>query len=431
MTKTKDVDRPYFDKKVEELTAIFEANTGSVFVLRDLKKELSYRSTPSAKALAEKVNNALKKNVQVELSNDAAPRPKIKPETTFCHSTYSDEPILQKPEMESGDRNKITESKTQNNFATNGRYREENKNNGINRFVGPFIIICYLSYFIIGFIQLYAVFSFFRDYWHWSIIFAGPISFLLAYCPVVGSVCGMYAAIEVWEWKWWEAGALFVWPLIASILYAAGSTLVAKFGGSSLPSSEGHKETIDVSKSNPSNTIKLIDLSQPIQPTPDTGKLEEIANMEQVEDVVVVPKRGFLYKLRHGEYSLAKTFWLFGLLVLTCVNMGLKSIITPSIIGPIAITLGKTGFFTTLIAFQSIYTIYCVNLYIGQWIAASKYTGFGLWSFLVKVITIIWWAGLVYGWIIFIGGMLQGDAPQTPAQMDLGSIIENLKDLRR
>lgn len=94
MTKTKDIDRPYFDKKVEELTAIFEANTGSVFVLRDLKKELSFRSTPSAKALAEKVNNALKKNVQLELPKDTPDTTsglKIKPDAiVFCHPTYSD-----------------------------------------------------------------------------------------------------------------------------------------------------------------------------------------------------------------------------------------------------------------------------------------------------------------------------------------------------
>ena len=59
MTKQKEIKRPYFSKKVEELKIIYSENLTNDNILRDLKNELAHRNTPSAKELAKLVEKTL------------------------------------------------------------------------------------------------------------------------------------------------------------------------------------------------------------------------------------------------------------------------------------------------------------------------------------------------------------------------------------
>jgi hypothetical protein len=42
---------------------------------------------------------------------------------------------------------------------------------------------------------------------HW--IIAGPAAMLLASVPLVGTILGIFGAVNVWGWAWWQAALLF------------------------------------------------------------------------------------------------------------------------------------------------------------------------------------------------------------------------------
>lgn len=78
-----------------------------------------------------------------------------------------------------------------------------------------------VSYFAIGLVQLAAVFTFFEDYWGWWTIPSIMVGLFVAYMPVVGSIAGFLAAIEVWHWKWHWAALVFFFPVVLAFISAA------------------------------------------------------------------------------------------------------------------------------------------------------------------------------------------------------------------
>jgi len=94
----------------------------------------------------------------------------------------------------------------------------------MGRLLGP---IGYIAYLVLGILQLAAVYAFLHDYWGWNFFLAFFVGLLLAYAPVIGTICGIIGAIYVWHWAWWQAGLLFLWwvPLliIISIFSLIGS----------------------------------------------------------------------------------------------------------------------------------------------------------------------------------------------------------------
>ena len=95
-------------------------------------------------------------------------------------------------------------------------------------------------------------------------------------------------------------------------------------------------------------------------------------------------------KLWRGDYGLAKTFWLWGVLVTIILQLLLKYLS-----GVAAITM-------SLLAL-----IYAVLWSVSMWRAANKYTGRRLWPILAKVVVILNIVGFL-AVIAFVGAFLVG-----------------------
>lgn len=83
-----------------------------------------------------------------------------------------------------------------------------------------------ILYLLIGIVQFFAIMNGLESWWgiHW--FFAGPIAFVVAYIPLVGSIVGMVGAVDVWHWTWWQAGLLFFGGLCITFLFGGMSVLI-------------------------------------------------------------------------------------------------------------------------------------------------------------------------------------------------------------
>lgn len=96
-----------------------------------------------------------------------------------------------------------------------------------------------------------------------------------------------------------------------------------------------------------------------------------------MDNLKVEKARGFFSKLYNGEYSLARTFWLYYFLVTFLIGL-LQGAFAATVVGMLlGIALGIFGL---------VYSIICV---VGIWRAASKYTGFKLWAILAKIYVVL------------------------------------------
>jgi hypothetical protein len=88
----------------------------------------------------------------------------------------------------------------------------------------------------------------------------------------------------------------------------------------------------------------------------------------------VTSEKGFFKRLAGGDFGLARTYWLYGVLVSISVNLVSNFFIT-SIGGLLLLTLA--------------YAAYDVPVILGTWRAARKYQGPRLWANLAKSMTIV------------------------------------------
>ncbi len=103
------------------------------------------------------------------------------------------------------------------------------------------------------------------------------------------------------------------------------------------------------------------------------------------------PGRGVIATLWNGDYSLATTFWVFGVLVRTLMWMILKVLQILEIVS-------NTGPWL-LVGTALLLTVLDVCILVGLWRSASKYTGFRLWPILVKALVIL----IVFSNAILVG----------------------------
>ena len=83
----------------------------------------------------------------------------------------------------------------------------------------------------------------------------------------------------------------------------------------------------------------------------------------------------FLLKLKAGDYGLAKTYWLYGVVV----NIAYRLI-------DLAVT--KFSFELSIVLFfiMAIYTFFQI---FGLWNAASRYEGLKIWAVIAKVLAVL------------------------------------------
>jgi hypothetical protein len=79
-----------------------------------------------------------------------------------------------------------------------------------------------------------------------------------------------------------------------------------------------------------------------------------------------------LVKLWRGNYSLGKTYWLFGLLLPV-----------PIAIAMVLVSLGLKSYFCSYLVY-TLLTIYSFVQMVGTWRSAEAYTGLAIWRGLAK-----------------------------------------------
>ena len=80
-----------------------------------------------------------------------------------------------------------------------------------------------IAYVFVGFVQFFAVWDGVELFFGANSFFAFLIALFLNYIPLVGSVAGVYGAINVWDWSLVKSLLLFFWYVpvyIAFIGYA-------------------------------------------------------------------------------------------------------------------------------------------------------------------------------------------------------------------
>ena len=72
-------------------------------------------------------------------------------------------------------------------------------------------MICYL---VLGLVQIFATVAGIAVTLDIPVVIAWILSSFIGYIPIVGTVMGIYGAIEGWGWALWQALALFLGPWI-------------------------------------------------------------------------------------------------------------------------------------------------------------------------------------------------------------------------
>jgi hypothetical protein len=108
--------------------------------------------------------------------------------------------------------------------------------------------------------------------------------------------------------------------------------------------------------------------------------------MSENENVTTTEK-GFFGKLSNGDYGLAKTYWLYGVLVGFVVNIEMKPITSIGL----------------LVIVMLAYTAYEIPVVMGTWRAANKYEGSKVWAVLAKIAVVLGAIMLVVGLIAIVG----------------------------
>lgn len=86
--------------------------------------------------------------------------------------------------------------------------------------------ITILSFYGIGFVQIFATYSFFRHYWDWNWLISAFGAMFIGYIPLIGSIAGVVAATKVWGWELWVAVLLFFYPIFLwGLLMLLGGTV--------------------------------------------------------------------------------------------------------------------------------------------------------------------------------------------------------------
>ena len=95
-----------------------------------------------------------------------------------------------------------------------------------------------------------------------------------------------------------------------------------------------------------------------------------------------------LNKLKNGEYSLVKTYWLFGVIG----NLPFNIIFSISVLSLEAITFA----FFMAIAYNYFWILGC-------WKAASDYQGIAIWSILAKGVCVLTGLSILYALVTILG----------------------------
>jgi hypothetical protein len=75
-------------------------------------------------------------------------------------------------------------------------------------------VLCAIGFMVFGLVQMSAIYSFLHDILGWWMIFSAPLSLLLSYFPLIGSIAGTFAAPKSWGWSIANSFLLFFWYIL-------------------------------------------------------------------------------------------------------------------------------------------------------------------------------------------------------------------------
>ena len=107
---------------------------------------------------------------------------------------------------------------------------------------------------------------------------------------------------------------------------------------------------------------------------------------ENATNSVSTTAKSFLRKLSRGDFGLAKTYWIYGVIVGFILNIAMKPITS---IGLLAVIM-------------LVYTAYEILVLMGTWRAADKYEGSKIWAVLAKIAVILGAIMLAVGLIAIV-----------------------------
>ena len=95
-----------------------------------------------------------------------------------------------------------------------------------------------------------------------------------------------------------------------------------------------------------------------------------------MSDTQEINDKGFFKKLSDGDFGLAKTYWLYGVLV---------SIVGSILMQGAALSDSKA----LIIVLLLVMIVYAVFQLTGVWNASNRYTGLKIWAILAKIAVIV------------------------------------------
>jgi hypothetical protein len=84
-----------------------------------------------------------------------------------------------------------------------------------------------IAYFVMGIVQFFAIWDGLMYMLGIGSFFGFFLALFAAYIPLVGSILGMYGAMNVWEWGFLQSFVLFFWYLVLWAVFLGFSGLSA------------------------------------------------------------------------------------------------------------------------------------------------------------------------------------------------------------
>ena len=79
-------------------------------------------------------------------------------------------------------------------------------------------VLAAMLYLGLGVFQFAATIAGLEEWVGLHLVIAVPVALFLAYCPLVGTIVGMFGAVTAWGWSWLQAGALFFGPFVLIVI---------------------------------------------------------------------------------------------------------------------------------------------------------------------------------------------------------------------
>ncbi|WP_173933503.1 hypothetical protein [Chelativorans sp. Marseille-P2723] len=85
-----------------------------------------------------------------------------------------------------------------------------------------FLIIAYI---VVGLVQLFAIMDGVAYGLNIASFFSFFIALFVTYVPLLGSLLGVYGAVNAWDWGLWQALVLFFWYVPVALALASASAV--------------------------------------------------------------------------------------------------------------------------------------------------------------------------------------------------------------